>query len=143
MVATPTCTQMTVNRRKVPRGIVARAEALLASYNECARRDLRAYTASGEPSERLKTIVRRLVDHPEVSDDALRQAIRNVLANPPSWVEGKPDVGDIFGPNAFGRALANDGVKREPLTAAAAANQRKRQRVQRLVDAGRASEARA
>lgn len=124
------------DRQVVPPEVLRRAEAALAVFNECAGRRLRPYTARGEKSDALGRILGKLLDHPEVPDAQLHQAIRNVFANPPGWLKGAPpDVGDIFGRNSFRRALANDGVRREQLTASEQASARKKERLRRRVAA--------
>ncbi|HEX7088709.1 MAG TPA: helix-turn-helix domain-containing protein [Longimicrobiales bacterium] len=103
---------MTVDRQRVPDEIRDRAAAVLDYYNEKTGRKLGALTARGRPSEALKRIVMRLLDRPDLQVDDVTRVVDNVLANPPSWCEGAvPEVGDIFGPKAFERALNNTGQK--------------------------------
>lgn len=100
---------VTIGGKRVPQVLVTRAEYALSVYGEGTGRKLRPYTAAGKPSEALKRILSRLVEYPDTDEAALTQIVRNALVNPPSWVEGQVQVGDIFGPKAFERALVNDG----------------------------------
>jgi hypothetical protein len=104
---------LVVDRKRVPAVIQDRAEGVLAHYNARTGRGLGGYTATGKASQALLRIVMRLTEHPALETPAVCELVDRVLANPPSWAEGAtPDIGDIFGPNAFERALTNGGVKR-------------------------------
>ena len=102
--------RITVDKKLVPVVIQVRAERVLAHYCEKTGRQLRAYTATGKASEALKRIVMRCTENPSLEAEHLYLVVDRVLANPPSWAEGTPEVGDIFGPAAFERALSNNGI---------------------------------
>lgn len=98
-----------VGGKVVPQPLVAQAERALAVYCDQTERKLRPYGATGKPSESLTRILSRLLDAEPMTNERVEEIVRNVLANPPSWVEGQVEIGDIFGPRAFERALSNDG----------------------------------
>lgn len=101
-----------IHRKEVPVELVGRARDVLEHYCERTGRRLRPFTAAGEPAECLKRIVGRIVEEPDRDVPELCGIVDRVLANPPGWCDGRtPEVGDIFGPNAWARAVCNDGQR--------------------------------
>jgi hypothetical protein len=91
--------------KSVPVETTARAVRLLEAFNKCAGRDL---AAPVHPRQ----IAGALIDRPDVSMDEWERAVRNQVANPPAWLNGRPiQLGDIFGEKAIDHALANTGRK--------------------------------
>jgi DNA-binding transcriptional ArsR family regulator len=100
-----------VDGKKVERATVALGEAALDEFCRLTGRKLRPYTGSGKPSPALTRILTKLVETPGLDEGGVRRIVRNVVANPPGWVEGKIEVGHIFGPNAWEHSLENEGKK--------------------------------
>jgi hypothetical protein len=109
-----------------------RAVVVLAHYCERTGRRLTPMTGRGKPSEALKRIVMRLLDCPAMTAEEVERVVDNVLASPPSWVDGVPDVGDIFGPRAWERALTNDGRPSGKDEVSAARHQRAADRLESM-----------
>lgn len=93
---------LTYRGKRVPTADVAAARHLLTVFNEATGRNLNA-------ESHLRQIAGALLTRPEVSTERWERAIRNTVANPPSFVDGDIQLGDIFGPKAADRALSNKG----------------------------------
>jgi hypothetical protein len=95
---------------KVTEAELALAAAALAKFNECNGSRLRLLGRANRATDSLTRIVMRLREHEDLAADDLRQIIERNFENP-WWKEAKlGDVGPIFGPKVWGRAMANDGV---------------------------------
>lgn len=103
--------KVTYQGKPVPLHVAEAAARLLDEFNSAASRKLGAVTGQGQASESLKQIIGAVLQHTEVTVDEWEAAIRNTIANPPSWVEETVQLGDIFGPKAAAHALANPGRK--------------------------------
>lgn len=109
----PSPKSVTHRGRRVPKETVAMAVRLLDVFNRETQRHLGAIDGTGRASATLKRILGAVLARPEVEEAEWERAVCAVVANPPTWLEGMLQVGDIFGPNASAHALANDGVPRQ------------------------------
>lgn len=98
--------------KRVDRDVVALAVRLLDAFNAATGRGLGATTAAGNPSPAVRQIVGALLLRDDIDPHAWQRAVRNTVANPPGWLEGRPiQLGDIFGERAVSHALANTGLR--------------------------------
>lgn len=88
------------------------ASAALDAFNERNGSRLGLLGTTGKPTDALTRIICRVREHPELNDGDLVRIVNRNFDNP-WWVEPKlGGVGPIFGPKAWARAMANDGVPR-------------------------------
>lgn len=101
-----------INRHPVTEEEWDQAVAILDCFNARNGSKLRLLGKTGEPTDSMTRIIVRTRQHPELeTDDYLRIIGRNFDA--PWWDESKlGGVGPIFGPNAWPRALACSGVRK-------------------------------
>ncbi len=98
---------ITYEGRRVDPVVVDDARALLDLFNAEADRRLSALKASGQPSDHLRQIIGALLSNPGATLDEWRQGVCRVVADPPSWTDGRTlGLGDVFGPRAAARTLA-------------------------------------
>lgn len=86
------------------------SSAAVSTFNERNGSRLQLIGTTGKATEALKRIVSRIREHPELTDGDLVRIVNRNFDNP-WWTEEKlGGVGVIFGPKAWPRAMANDGV---------------------------------
>jgi hypothetical protein len=95
---------------------LAIALAAMGAFNERNGSNLGLIGSKGKPTDALTRIVMRVREHPELAaEDHVLIVHRNFDA--PWWKEPKlGGVGPIYGPKAWPRAMACDGVKRSERT---------------------------
>lgn len=98
---------VTYEGHTVPDEIVDHAKELLDLFNVEAERRLSALKANGKPSDHLRQVIGALLANPDATFDDWHQGVRRVVADPPSWVDGRAfGLGDVFGPRAAARTLS-------------------------------------
>jgi DNA-binding transcriptional ArsR family regulator len=86
------------------------SSAAVATFNERNGSRFGLVGTTGKATESLKRIVSRIREHPELTDSDLVRIVNSNFDNP-WWTEEKlGGVGVIFGPKAWPRAMANDGL---------------------------------
>lgn len=102
---------VTYHGQRVPKEMVDSALRLLSEFNVVVRRNLGAYKTDGTASTSLKQIIGAMMEQPGTSEGQWVTAIRNVMMNPPDWVDGQLQLGHVFGPKASAHALSNTGQR--------------------------------
>ncbi len=81
-------------------------EALRVFREATGRQGPSAVDAQGRPTPALKQVVGAIVARPEVQFSAWEAGIRRIVAQPPSWIEGPIQLGQVFGERAAEWVLA-------------------------------------
>lgn len=102
---------VTYRGQRVPKEMADTAVRLLSEFNVVVRRNIGAYKTDGTASTGLKQIVGAMMERPGVTEGQWVVAIRNVMMNPPEWVDGQLQLGHVFGGKAAEHALANTGER--------------------------------
>jgi len=97
-----------VDRLKVSEEEWKLSLGILAVWNRETEQNLSALTSRKQPQEALKRIIARIREMPELTLADHENLIRRTLAHPWWERDAKPQVGHIYGPNAFVRCVHND-----------------------------------
>lgn len=97
---------VTYRGRTVPLTVVEIAEQLLAAFNDATSGQLAARGRQGQATAALKQIVGALLERPDESLEVWERGVRSMIAEPPSWIDGRFTVGHLFGLRAAEHTLA-------------------------------------